>query len=114
MKAAYDLGVNFFDTAENYADGASEKAMGRAIKHFGWRQCELVISTKLYSGVGNASDKNRTQNCKGLSRKHIIEGMNASLERLQLPYVDLVYAHRPGKLFLENRKRGGMHRGVAG
>lgn len=47
MKAAYDVGVNFFDCAEGYAGGESEKVMGQAIKKFGWKRNDLVISTKV-------------------------------------------------------------------
>ena len=53
MKAAYDAGVNFFDTAEGYAGGKSEIVMGKAIKHFGWKQSDLVISTKVGSTVSS-------------------------------------------------------------
>ncbi|KAJ3225734.1 ATP-sensitive inward rectifier potassium channel 1 [Clydaea vesicula] len=88
LKAAYDAGINFFDTAEAYADGNSEILMGKVIKEFGWKRSDLVISTKIYWGGKGPNDK-------GLSRKHIIEGTNASLARLQMDYVDLIYAHRP-------------------
>lgn len=47
LKAAYDCGINFFDCAEGYAGGESEKVMGRAIRHFGWRRCDVVVSTKV-------------------------------------------------------------------
>jgi len=94
MKAAYDAGINFFDSAEGYAGGASEIAMGKAIKKFGWKQNDLVISTKLYWGAANGTNP---VNNRGLSRKHIIEGMDLSLKRLDLPYVDIVYAHRPDR-----------------
>ena len=98
MKAAYDAGVNFFDSAEGYADGGSEITMGKAIRKYGWNRGDLVISTKIYWGAKSNSAPGRGQNSVGLSRKHIIEGMNASLKRLNLDYVDLVYAHRPDKL----------------
>jgi voltage-dependent potassium channel beta subunit len=88
MVAAYDAGVNFFDTAEVYADGKSEIAMGNAIKQAGWKRSDLVLSTKIFWGGEGVND------C-GLSRKHIIEGLDASLARLQLDYVDLVFCHRP-------------------
>ncbi|CAG8980032.1 hypothetical protein HYALB_00009241 [Hymenoscyphus albidus] len=91
MKAAYDIGINFFDCAEGYAGGESERVMGQAIKKFGWKRSDLVISTKIYWGMANG--ENRVNNV-GLSRKHIIEGTEASLERLGLAYVDLIYAHR--------------------
>ncbi|BCR96067.1 putative voltage-gated K+ channel beta subunit (KCNAB) [Aspergillus luchuensis] len=95
MKQAYDLGINFFDTAESYAGGQSEIVMGQAIKKFGWKRSDLVISTKLNWGLANGEI---LINNHGLSRKHIIEGTRASLERLQLEYVDIIYAHRPDRL----------------
>ncbi|KAG7430448.1 putative voltage-gated potassium channel subunit beta [Fusarium oxysporum f. sp. raphani] len=95
MKKAYDLGINFFDTAENYTAGQAEIVMGKAIKHFGWKRSDLVISTKINWGAVNGEI---LVNNHGLSRKHIIEGLDASLERLQLDYVDIVYAHRPDRL----------------
>lgn len=94
MEAAYNSGVNFFDCAEGYAEGESEKVMGEAIKKYGWKRNDIVISTKLY--WGGAFGNNKVNNV-GLSRKHIIEGMEGSLERLQLSYVDLIYAHRPDR-----------------
>ncbi|KAH7311493.1 NADP-dependent oxidoreductase domain-containing protein [Stachybotrys elegans] len=95
MKKAYDLGINFFDTAENYTAGAAEIVMGKAIKHFKWKRSDLVISTKINWGAVNGEI---LINNHGLSRKHVIEGLEASLERLQLKYVDIVYAHRPDRL----------------
>ncbi|KPM39684.1 putative voltage-gated potassium channel subunit beta [Neonectria ditissima] len=95
MKKAYDLGINFFDTAENYTAGQAEIVMGKALKHFGWKRSDLVISTKINWGAVNGDI---LVNNHGLSRKHIIEGLEASLERLQLKYVDVVYAHRPDRL----------------
>lgn len=62
--------------------------MGVAIRKFGWKRSDLVISTKLFWGGKGPNDR-------GLSRKHIVEGTDASLKRLQLDYVDLLYAHRP-------------------
>ncbi|KAG0652586.1 Potassium voltage beta 1 [Hyphodiscus hymeniophilus] len=94
MKAAYDVGINFFDCAEGYAGGESERIMGEAIKKYGWKRNDLVVSTKI--NWGKANGENVVNNC-GLSRKHIIEGVNASLERLGLEYVDLIYAHRPDR-----------------
>ncbi|PNY29431.1 voltage-gated potassium channel subunit beta [Tolypocladium capitatum] len=94
VKAAYDCGVNFFDCAEEYSGGESEIAMGEAIKKYGWKRNDLVISTKIY--WGGAFGDNPVNN-NGLSRKHIIEGVNASLKRLDLEYVDLVFAHAPDR-----------------
>ena len=83
MEAAYNAGINFFDCAEGYSGGESEVVMGKAIKHFGWKRSDLVISTKIY--FGTVHGKNPVNN-GGLSRKHIIEGTNGALERLQLDY----------------------------
>jgi len=94
MKAAYDVGINFFDCAEGYSDGESEKIMGQAIKKFGWKRNDLVVSTKIYWGAAHGDNP---INNLGLSRKHVIEGVNASLKRLDLEYVDLIYAHRPDR-----------------
>jgi aryl-alcohol dehydrogenase-like predicted oxidoreductase len=94
MKAAYDAGINFFDCAEGYADGKSEEVMGQAIKKFGWKRNDLVISTKI--NWGGAFGDNPVNN-GGLSRKHLIEGTEMALKRLQLDYVDLLYCHRPDR-----------------
>jgi len=94
MKAAYDSGINFFDCAEGYAGGESEKVMGECIKKYGWKRNDIVISTKINWGAANGDNP---VNNGGLSRKHLIEGTNAALERLQLDYVDLLYAHRPDR-----------------
>jgi voltage-dependent potassium channel beta subunit len=91
MKAAYDAGVNFFDNAELYAGGQAEVLMGNVIKRAGWKRSDLVVSTKVFWG-------GRGPNDRGLSRKHVIEGAMASLARLQLDYVDLIFCHRPDKL----------------
>jgi len=88
MKAAYDAGVNFFDNAESYANGQAETMMGDVIKKIGWKRSDLVISTKLFWGGKGVNDT-------GLSRKHLLEGINSSLERLQMDYVDLIFCHRP-------------------
>ncbi|KAJ3030117.1 UNVERIFIED_CONTAM: hypothetical protein HDU68_010039 [Siphonaria sp. JEL0065] len=88
MKVAYENGMNFFDNAEMYAGGKAELAMGKAIKKLGWKRSSFVISTKIFGGGSGVNEK-------GLSRKHLIEGTKACLARLQLDYVDLIYAHRP-------------------
>jgi voltage-dependent potassium channel beta subunit len=88
MVAAFDAGVNFFDNAEVYAHGQSELVMGKVIKEVGWPREELVISTKLFWGP-------EKPNGQGLSHKHLMEGINNSLRRLQLDYVDLLFCHRP-------------------
>ncbi|RKX31892.1 MAG: aldo/keto reductase [Candidatus Zixiibacteriota bacterium] len=88
MKTAIDSGINFFDNAEVYANGEAEIVMGKALKIGGWKRSDLVISTKIFWGGKGPNDL-------GLSRKHIIEGTDAALARLQLDYVDLIFCHRP-------------------
>jgi voltage-dependent potassium channel beta subunit len=88
MQAAYDAGVNFFDNAEVYAAGRAETIMGAVLRQKGWQRTDLIISTKIFWGGSGPNDR-------GLSRKHIVEGTDAALDRLQLDYVDLVYCHRP-------------------
>ncbi|XP_041655537.1 voltage-gated potassium channel subunit beta-2-like [Cheilinus undulatus] len=85
---AYESGINLFDTAEVYTAGKAEIVLGNIIKKKGWRRSSLVITTKIFWG-GKAEME------RGLSRKHIIEGLRASLERLQLDYIDVVFANRP-------------------
>jgi len=92
MAAAYDLGVNFFDNAEAYAKGKSEEVMGSALKKLGWRRGSYLITTKIYWGLYDGVNEKNT-----LNRKRLIEGINGSLERLQLDYVDVLYCHRPDK-----------------
>ncbi|XP_077403076.1 voltage-gated potassium channel subunit beta-2 isoform X4 [Vanacampus margaritifer] len=87
MTLAYENGVNLFDTAEVYASGRAEITLGNIIKKKGWRRSSFVITTKIYWG-GQAETE------RGLSRKHIIEGLRGSLSRLQLDYVDIVFANR--------------------
>jgi voltage-dependent potassium channel beta subunit len=87
LKAAYEAGVNFFDTAEVYAAGQAETMMGAILGNFGWKRSDLVVSTKIFWGGDGPNDN-------GLSRKHIIEGTDASLRRLQMDYVDLLFCHR--------------------
>jgi voltage-dependent potassium channel beta subunit len=88
MKIAYDAGVNFFDNAEVYNNGVSETIMGKVIKKAGWKRSDLILSTKIFWGGDGPNDQ-------GLSRKHILEGLDASLDRMGVDYVDLLFAHRP-------------------
>lgn len=90
MDIAYQAGVNFFDNAEAYSAGESEVIMGKVLQKAGWKRSDLVLSTKIFWGGDGPNDR-------GLSRKHLIEGLDASLERMQLEYVDLLFAHRPDK-----------------
>jgi aryl-alcohol dehydrogenase-like predicted oxidoreductase len=75
MKTAYKAGINFFDNAEAYAGGRSETVMGNIIKRAGWKRSDFVVSTKIFWG-------GKGPNEVGLSRKHILEGTSASLERM--------------------------------
>jgi voltage-dependent potassium channel beta subunit len=92
MAAAYDAGVNLFDNAEVYAGGKSEEVMGAALKQLGWRRGSYLISTKFYWGLHKGVNEKNT-----LNRKRLIEGINGSLERLQLDHIDIIYCHRPDK-----------------
>jgi len=94
MITAYKHGCNFFDNAEAYMAGKAEEVMGAALKRMFTEDKihreSVLVSTKIFFGT-----KIPGQNTTGLSRKHIIEGTNASLKRLQLDYVDLIFCHRP-------------------
>ncbi|KAF5022704.1 hypothetical protein F66182_5252 [Fusarium sp. NRRL 66182] len=90
LQKAWDHGVNTFDTAETYANGESEVEMGRALKELAWPRDEYVLTTKIFFGTGR-----KEPNTRGLSRKHVVEGLKSSLKRLEQPYVDVVFAHRP-------------------
>ena len=92
MAAAYDHGVNFYDNAEVYASGKSEEVMGAALKKLNWRRGSYLISTKFYWGLEEGINEKNT-----LNRKRLIEGINGSLKRLDMDYVDLIYCHRPDK-----------------
>ncbi|REC94729.1 aldo/keto reductase [Kushneria indalinina] len=88
IEQALNAGINFFDTADMYSDGASEEVVGRAVKNFARRE-EVVLATKVYNPTGN-----KTPNEQGLSRKHIHHAIDASLTRLGMDYVDLYQTHR--------------------
>jgi voltage-dependent potassium channel beta subunit len=92
VKRAIELGINFFDTAEAYDFGKSEITLGQAFKKLGVNRSDIVVSTKLFFGEGLFAPAK--PNNKGLSRKRIIEGTKDSLKRLQLDYVDVLFAHR--------------------
>lgn len=90
MQAAYEAGVNFFDNAEVYAGGRSEEIMGKALAELGWPRHSYLVSTKFYWGIHDGPNTRAT-----LNRKYLLEGIDASLERFGLDYVDLVFCHRP-------------------
>jgi voltage-dependent potassium channel beta subunit len=89
LAAAYEGGVNFFDNAEAYASGDSERIMGEAIAKLGWPRHSYVLSTKLFWGVHNTVNMRNT-----LNRKYLLQAIDGSLERFGLDFVDLVYCHR--------------------
>ena len=90
LSAAKDAGVNFFDNAEAYAGGESERVMGAAIRELGWKRHEYIISTKLFWGLHDQVNMKNT-----LNRKYLTQAVEGSLERLGLDFVDLVFCHRP-------------------
>ena len=94
MSLAYERGVNFFDNAEVYAAGESEKMMGRVLRSKNWDRSSFCVSSKVFFGW---KGKEKKPNQHGLSRKHIMEACDEALQRLQLEYLDLYFCHRPDK-----------------
>ena len=94
MGIAYDNGINFFDNAEVYSRGESEKLMGRVLKNKKWDRTSYTVSSKVFWGW-HGPDNKPTQ--KGLSRKHLVEACHEALQRMQLDYLDLYFCHRPDK-----------------
>jgi 1-deoxyxylulose-5-phosphate synthase len=87
-RKAYEAGITFWDTADMYSLGESERITGKAIKEFAARRDEIVLATKVYNAMGPGPNQ------KGLSRKHIMEAVDASLKRLGTDYIDLYIIHR--------------------
>jgi aryl-alcohol dehydrogenase (NADP+) len=87
FKRAVELGINFFDTADMYSLGMSEEVTGRALRDFAKRD-EVIVATKVFNPMGP------DPNARGLSRKHIMDAIDASLTRLGVDYVDLYQIHR--------------------
>jgi voltage-dependent potassium channel beta subunit len=94
MGISYDHGVNFFDNAEIYALGESEKQMGRVLKNKGWDRTSYCVSSKAFWGWRGKQNK---PNQTGLSRKHLIEACHEAMQRLQVDYLDIFFCHRPDK-----------------
>tara|TARA_Y100000588_G_scaffold394349_1_gene514367 strand:- start:1932 stop:2867 length:936 start_codon:yes stop_codon:yes gene_type:complete len=88
MDYAYNKGVNFFDNAEAYANGKSEKLMGSIIKKLKWTRDTYIISSKVFWGGEKPTQR-------GLCKKHINDACNAALQRMKVDYLDLFYCHRP-------------------
>ncbi len=89
MAAAYDAGCNFFDNAEAYAKGESERIMGEALRALGWRRSSYLVSTKLYWGLHDGPNEKNT-----LNRKYLMQAIDGALARFGMDYVDLVFCHR--------------------
>ncbi len=89
LQAARDAGVNFFDNAEAYSGGESERIMGEAIRELGWQRHDYVVSTKLFWGLHSGPNMRNT-----LNRKYLRQAIEGSLERFGLDFVDLVFCHR--------------------
>jgi len=87
LQKALEAGINFFDTADIYSNGASEEVVGRALRDFA-RRDEVVVATKVFNAMGPSP------NARGLSRKHIFDAIDASLKRLGMDHVDLYQIHR--------------------
>jgi len=90
LSAAKEAGVNFFDNAEAYSAGESERVMGTAFRELGWKRHEYVVSTKLFWGLHDQVNMRNT-----LNRKYLSQAIDGSLERFGLDFVDLVFCHRP-------------------
>jgi len=88
IKKALDAGINFFDTSDMYSRGVSEEVLGKSLRHFGINRESVVIATKVYFPMTD------DPNGRGLSRKHIMDAIDASLQRLGMEYVDLYQIHR--------------------
>lgn len=88
IRRAVDAGINFFDTADIYSMGASEEVLGRALRDFAGSRDTYVVATKVFNPMGDAANQ------RGLSRKHIMSAIDASLRRLGMEYVDLYQIHR--------------------
>ncbi len=94
ISIAYENGVNFFDNAEVYAAGESEKMMGRILKKKNWDRTSYTVSSKAFFGWRGKQNK---PNQTGLSRKHLVEACHEAMQRLQVDYLDLFFCHRPDK-----------------
>jgi voltage-dependent potassium channel beta subunit len=90
MAAARDAGVNFFDNAEVYAGGESERIMGEALRELGWARDQYIVSSKFFWGLTDGPNTRNT-----LNRKYLLNAVDASLKRFGLDYIDLVFCHRP-------------------
>src|SRR3989338_5843209 len=88
LGTAYEAGVNFFDNAEGYESGESEKIMGDALRDLGFARDSYIISSKVFWGGQKPTQR-------GLSHKHVVDACNNALKRLRVDYLDLYFCHRP-------------------
>jgi len=96
MAAARDGGINFFDNAEVYANGESERLMGEALAQLKWNRLDYVVSSKFFWGIdAGTADKPRINGRNTLNRKYLMQAVDGSLRRLRLEFIDLVFCHRP-------------------
>jgi voltage-dependent potassium channel beta subunit len=93
LAAAFDAGVNFFDNAEAYAGGRSEEIMGAAIRQLNWPRLNYVVSSKYFWGLDRQGDAINRKDT--LNRKYLMQAVDASLRRMGLEHLDLIYCHRP-------------------
>ena len=104
MRVAYEAGCNFFDNAEVYAHGESERIMGQAIKDLGWPRYSYIVSSKYYWGIDESVNTRNT-----LNRKYLLHAIDRSLERFGLDFLDLIFCHRDDPETSVEEIVGAMH-----
>lgn len=95
MAAAFDAGVNFFDNAEVYANGESERVMGEALQQLGWPRLNYLVSSKFFWGLDRREGDPGINRRDTLNRKYLMQAVDGSLRRFGLDFLDLIYCHRP-------------------
>lgn len=96
MAAARDAGINFFDNAEVYANGQSERLMGEALAQLKWHRLDYVVSSKFFWGLdAGTAEKPRINGRNTLNRKYLMQAVDGCLKRMGLDFIDLIYCHRP-------------------
>ena len=96
MAAARDAGINFFDNAEVYANGESERLMGEALAQLKWHRLDYVVSSKFFWGLdAGTAEKPRINGRNTLNRKYLMQAVDGSLKRMGLDFIDLIFCHRP-------------------
>lgn len=95
MAAAFDAGVNFFDNAEVYANGESEKVMGDALRQLAWPRLNYLVSSKFFWGLDRKEGDPGINRRDTLNRKYLLQAVDGSLQRFGLDFLDLIYCHRP-------------------